>query len=194
MLHVHSSRITHLLAGLLLSVIGSAAPRSLSAQAPADTAARRVAMQRLAFMLGDWSGDADVRNPDGSRLRLRQTEHVRSVVGGQVFTVQGVGRVLTDGVPGDTVFHAAATIEWHADSGYVMRSITLDGRHGVFHIEPATEGRGFDWGMAVPGGNVRYRMRLTAEGEWVESGEFMRAGAPPFRFIEMRVRRTEGLR
>jgi hypothetical protein len=37
---------------------------------------------------------------------------------------------------------------------------------------------------------VRYVMALTPEGEWLETGDFLRAGAPPVRFFEMRLSKT----
>lgn len=160
----------------------------ITAQAAPDSAARRVAMQRLAFMKGEWSGDAWAMVGRGQRVDVRQTESVRFAVGGQVLVVEGVGRRLVDGMPRDTVFHAFATIDWLPDRGYLLRSFTLAGQQGAFPIMPAENG--FSWGMTVPGGKVNYAMRLTPAGEWDERGEFVREGQPGIPTFGMLVRRT----
>lgn len=160
----------------------------LSQQAAADTAARRAAMDRIAFMAGDWAGDAWAMLGPGQRLELRQTEWVRRKVGGHVMLVEGLGRRLTDGAPRDTVFNAVATVDWLPERGYVMRSFTLEGQQGEFPLEVSDSG--FVWGFDVQGGRIQYTMRLTPEGQWHERGEFIR-GEQAFPIFEMRLTRRD---
>lgn len=160
-----------------------------NAQAPAapDTAARRAAMQRLAFLEGDWAGPATAMLREGP-MPFQQTEWVRFKLGGQILVVEGVGRVLTNGTPGDTTFNAFAIIDWTPDRGYRLRSTTREGRSGEFPLEVSDSG--FVWSMPAPGGQVRYTMRLTPAGEWHEVGEYLREGAPAVKAIEMKLRRV----
>lgn len=162
--------------GLALALSGSlAGPLAGQHASVADPTARRTAMERLSFLVGDWSGDAWAVTGPGSRVELRQTESVRYALGGQVLLVEGVGRALTDGVVGDTLFHAVATIDWLPDRGYLMRSYILSGQYGEFPLFPAEDGDGYSWSMDVPGGQVRYRMELTADGSFDERGWFVMA-------------------
>jgi len=156
-------------------------------QTPPDTAARREAMARLAFLVGEWSGEATYHGGPGDSQTLRQTESVQWKLGRQMLLIEGVGRRLTDGEVGDTAFDALATIDWLPDRGYAMRSTTLEGRQATFTL--TLSDHGFTWGWEVAGGRVRYTMELTSEGEWHERGEFSRDGEQWQRFIEMRLRR-----
>lgn len=158
-----------------------------SVQAAPDTAARRQAMERLSFLVGDWSGDATYRGAGGDSQTLRQTESVQWKLGRQMLLIEGIGRRLTGGEPADTAFNALATIDWLPDRGYAMRSTTLEGRQATFRL--TLSDHGFTWGWEVAGGQVRYTMELTSEGEWHERGEFSRDGQQWLQFIEMRLRR-----
>lgn len=159
------------------------------AQAPAapDTAARRAAMSKLAFLLGSWSGDAWAIVGRGERFPMRQTESVRYAVGGQVLLVEGVGRRLVNGAPADTVFHALGTIDWTPERGYLMRSYSNTGHHGEFPLQVTPTG--FAWQLAVPGGTTRYRMVLTPEGAWDERGFFSRDTTDGFQTFGMVVKK-----
>lgn len=166
--------------------------RAAAAQPSAsDPAARRQAMQRLAFLVGEWSGDARTTTGPGRTLNVRQTESVRFVLGGQALVIEGVGRELANGVPGDTVFHAFGVLDWRPERGYQLRSMTLEGREGVFPVEVATgEPAGISWGFEVAGGRTRFIMRIEPDGTWHERGEFSRDGTQWFPTMELRVRRT----
>lgn len=169
------------------TLVASPSMAQTNVPAPPDTAARREAMERLGFLVGEWAGEATYQAGRGNRQVLWQTEHVQWKLGGQVLLVEGLGRRVIDGEPADTAFNALATVDWNADRGYVMRSITLDGREGSFPL--TVSDRGFVWGFEVPGGRVRYTMQLTDDGTWHERGEFTRDGQQWFPIMEMRLRR-----
>ena len=158
------------------------------AQGPAaapDTTARRTAMERLAFLQGKWSGDATAMIGQGQKVQIRQTESVRYALNGQVMLVEGVGRKLVDGIPGDTLFHAVATIDWLPERGYRMRAYTLSGHFGEFPLNVVD--RGFAWEAPAPGGKVEYTMKLTDAGVWDERGDYVR-GDQRYEVIRMLVR------
>lgn len=152
-----------------------------------DTAAKRAAMEKLAFIVGDWEGEAVAYMGPGRQIRLWQREWVRPKLKGQILAVEGVGRELTASGPKDTLFNAWAVIDWDPTRGYFMRSNVLDGRVGEFPVE--LKENGFVWGTAVPGGKIRYTMTLTPQGEWHEKGEFTRDEQRWFPTMEMRLKR-----
>ena len=162
---------------------------TLGAQMPGpDTAAKRKAMEKLAFLVGDWGGEASATVGRGQQIRLWQTEWVRPKLKGQILAVEGIGRRLPATGPADTIFNSWAVIDWAPEKGYFMRSNVLDGRSGEFPV--TVNDSGFVWGFEVMGGRVRYTMNLTPLGEWHEKGEFTRDGAQWFPTMEMRLKKT----
>lgn len=156
-------------------------------QAPVDTAAKRKAMERLAFIVGDWEGEATAFMGPGRQVRMWQTEWVRPKLKGQIMAVEGVGRLLTPNGPTDTLFNAWAVIDWEPARGYFMRSNVLDGRVGEFPIEVIQNG--FIWGTPVPGGRIRYTMVITPAGEWHEKGEYTRDEQQWYPTMEMKLKK-----
>jgi hypothetical protein len=180
-----SARNSTLLSALALQACLVA---SVAAQPAAiDTAGKRQAMEKLAFIVGDWEGEATASLGPGRQVRLWQTEWVRPKLRGQILAVEGVGRLLTSNGPTDTLFNAWAVIDWAPARGYFMRSNVLDGRTGEFPLEVTTNG--FVWGFEVPGGKVRYTMVLTPDNLWHEKGEFSRDGERWFPTMEMKLKR-----
>ena len=123
---------------LLLIAVSSFA----SAQAAPDTAARRKAMDKLNFLLGDWGGEAMAVVGRGQQVRVFQTEWVRRKVGGQVIAVEGLARRYTPEGLKDTVFNTLGVIEWLPERGYFMRSHVMDGRSGEFPVIAAKSAEG----------------------------------------------------
>lgn len=72
-----------------------------------DPSAQRAAIDKLGFLVGEWSGDAWAVLPDGSRIVMSQTERVTRKVDGLAMTIEGVGR---DAATDDAVFEAFATV------------------------------------------------------------------------------------
>jgi hypothetical protein len=178
-------------AHFLLATLLMLASRSMVAQpAQVDTAARRRAMDKIAFLVGDWAGEATAFVAGGQQMRMWQSEWVRPKLKGQILAVEGMGRRLLAGGPADTLFNAWATIEWSPDKGYMMKSTTLDGRSGEFPLTVTDSG--FTWGIELPAGaRVRYTMRLTTSGEWSEFGEYTRDGSQWLPVMNMRLKRTQ---
>jgi hypothetical protein len=150
------------------------------------TVPAREAMRKLAFLEGEWEGEATIQGPGGS-TRLRQTESVRYSNSGHVLVVQGTGWETDAGGAERLAFNALAVISHDPQAGYRMRSHTMEGRVGDFALTVSDSG--FVWGMDVPGGRVTYTMRLGPRGEWREVGEFSRGEGPGRPFIEMVVRK-----
>lgn len=153
-----------------------------------DGSASRAAIERLAFMVGRWQGEAWMqRGPE--RVQTQMTEVVEPKLGGAVLQVEGLGVIPAQaGAAARTVHHALAVISFDPQkNAYVLRSYIASGQWGDFTLA-LVEG-GVQWTREVPGGG---RIRNTAKignGEWHEVGEFSRDGATWIQIMEMKLRR-----
>ena len=84
------------------------------AQVRPDVAAQREAMQKLAFLVGQWKGEATVSMGPGGPRRLEQTEDVQFKLDGLVLLIEGTGR---NPVSGAVEFNALATVSFDEASG-----------------------------------------------------------------------------
>lgn len=169
---------------LALALALSPIPTSLAAQAP-DTAAmqaeQRAAMERLAFMDGEWRGTVTSTGPMGE-TELTQTERVGTMASGVVRIVEGRGYAED----GTLEFNAVGMIAYDpmADE-YVMTS-TAQG----FAARPwfkATDS-GFEWGLTS--GPMTFTYEAVVEGDsWVEIGYMKMGDQPRRKFLEMRLTR-----
>lgn len=168
-----------LAACLLLAV-----PAAASAQAmqPAGTTEQRRAMQALAWMDGEWVGEATVSMGPGRTTRHPHTERIGPMLGGSIRVIEG----RSTNAEGAVVFNAFAIVSWDdATDAYVMRSYA-NGHAADFPLEATADG--FSWTMPAQGGEVRYVTTLR-DGEWIETGEFLMPGRDPMPVIELRLRR-----
>jgi hypothetical protein len=161
-----------------------ALPAAASAQAmqPAGTAGQRQAMQALAWMDGEWVGEATVSMGPGRTTRHPHTERIGPMLGGSIKVIEG--RSVND--EGSAVFNAFAIVSWDdATDSYVMRSYA-NGQAADFPLEATIDG--FRWSTPGRGGEMRY-VTTFRDGEWVETGDFVMPGRDPMRVIELRLRR-----
>lgn len=161
-----------------------AVPAAASAQAmqPAGTAGQRQAMQALAWMDGEWVGEAAVSMGPGRTTRHPHTERIGPMLGGSIKVIEGRS---TNG-DGAVAFNAFAVVSWDDETdSYVMRSYA-NGQAADFPLEATADG--FRWSTPSRGGEMRY-VTTFRDGEWVETGDFVMPGRDPMRVIELRLRR-----
>lgn len=169
-----------------LAVMMAVAPTVASAQGRPDPsvriAAQREAMNRLAFMDGEWRGPAWSMLPSGEKHTLTQTERVGSFLDGAVKVVEGRGY---DG-DGSVGFNALAIISYdpHANS-YTMRSYA-QGQAGDFALTPTADG--FRWEIPAGPMTIRYTA-VIKDGTWTEVGDRILPDREPIRFFEMTLTR-----
>jgi uncharacterized protein DUF1579 len=146
---------------------------------------QREAMKKLDFMVGQWKGEGWHERPPGPRTTFTQTENVQKKVDGLALLVEGKGT----GKDGAGNFEAMGVISYDDQARrYRFVTNTSEGRHGDFELK-LTE-RGWEWGFALPqGGRVRYTMKLTDDGQWLEIGEYSQDEKTWRRFHEMTLRR-----
>lgn len=166
----------------ILSVITS----NLSSQAP-DPKPYVEAMKRFDFMEGKWKGEGWVEMVPGQRRTFEQMELVEFKQGETILTIVGQGK---DKKSGESAHDAFGVISFDASTGrYRMTSWAYPGRQGSFEITPGDNG--FEWGMKNGPANIRYRMKLTAEAVWSETGEMSLDGQTWRKFIEFKVRKLK---
>jgi hypothetical protein len=168
----------HLLLLLLPLLLAAAA----AAQQGPDVAAQKAAMQKLAYLVGTWNGEATVFQQSGP-VKVKQTEQVEFKLDGLVMVMEGTGR----NEAGDIKFRAFATIAYDdAAKVYRFRSYN-DGRY--LDTEMKVVDQGFEWGYQAGPAKVRFVMTLTPKGEWHEDGEVVIGSTPPRKTLDMTVRK-----
>ncbi len=163
--------------------VSTAGPGLAQEQHPQGTPAQREAMQRLAFMDGEWRGTAVISSPAG-RTTLTQTERVGTTLGGSIRVVEGRGYAAD----GSTRFNAMATIAWDERAGAYTFHSYAQGYQGDYPFA-ATED-GFRWQTpAGPGATIQY-VATIRDGRWHEVGHYVREGQAPIPYIELDLRRV----
>jgi hypothetical protein len=156
----------------------------LYGQPPSDLAEQKAAMQKLAFLVGKWSGEASVIRGPGGPLKVLQTEEVQFKLDGLVLLIEGTGR---NPATGARMFSALATVAYDtATKTYRFRAYN-EGRY--LDTELKVPDQGFEWGYKTDAVSVRFVMHLNDKGEWVETGEATIGNSPPRKTLEMTVRR-----
>lgn len=152
-----------------------------------DPEAQRAAIEKLAFLEGDWSGTAIATLPDGSRIEMAQTERVSRKVGGLAITFEGTGR---DRSTGEVAFEAFASVFQDFQTGeYRMYGGTSDGRNGEMELRLVENG--VQWWPKGMEESVRYTITVSDDGQWVENGEYSMDGQTWMSFFQMTLTRNE---
>jgi|GEM_PF-1095569 len=150
-----------------------------------DVRAQLAAMNKVSFMLGEWEGSGWVMQGQ-RRVSFRQTESVRSDLGGLIVQVDGRGFVAGSPPDAKPVFEAFGVISYDDRSdAYEFRSYA-NGYASTSVAEALDEG-GFQWQT----GPVRYRVWLDDDGNWFEIGERRSGGNDWVQFFEMTLTRID---
>jgi hypothetical protein len=150
-----------------------------------DLNAQRAAMQKLAFLVGKWSGEARVMRGPDEWLELDQTEEAQYKLDGLILTIEGIGRSQSDGT---TILEAFGIISYDDESKtYHMRAFN-DGRFLETKVNLAGD-KHLTWGFAL--GNIKTYsiMRITDAGLWTELHSITIDSQPEKRLMEVAVRR-----
>jgi len=173
--------------GALVSLAATLCPAAVAAQPPRDNGAvHRAAIDKLGFLVGEFTGEGTMVLGAGERATFAQTERVRRAAGGTVLVIDGLGRSSESG-GGRVVHDAHATISWREETqSYVLRSHLATG-HGIeTWLKVANDT--VTWGFDSPGGAIVYTINVR-DGVWHEVGDITLRNGMKQRFIEIRVRR-----
>jgi hypothetical protein len=151
-----------------------------------DLEAQRAAMNKLGFLVGEWSGEARVLRGPGRFVELAQTESAQFRLDGLVLVIEGVGRSKADGT---LTLQALGVVSFDDETGsYRMRAFN-DGRWLESDVTLAGDGSSISWGFVVGEFKTRTALRISENGEWTEFGELIIGDRPPQTMMELKVRR-----
>jgi hypothetical protein len=163
----------------------AASPLFAQAPPPPPTATIRE-MAKLSFLTGTWKGEGMVDLAPGQRFGFTSSEEVGYRLDGLILTIEGMHFASIPGVAqGPKMHHAFATI--HYDSfrrDYAIRAAKSDGT--VMDARGQVDNNAFVWGFLDPRmGHLRFTLRLSADGKWVEIGERSPDGQVWTKYFEM---------
>jgi hypothetical protein len=172
-------RLPALAASLLLASACAATPDP----APAPAAVEPAPQGPLAFLQGEWRGEASVPDRDGGWMKLTQTERVGTMLDGAVTVIEGRGYDEA----GVVRFNAFAVVSHDARRDvWEMRSYAGDSA-GTFPFEAKPSG--FVWSTpAGPDAITRYTATITGD-RWDQIGEYVPKTGEPRKVFEMHLTR-----
>jgi hypothetical protein len=149
-----------------------------------DTELQRVAMRKLSFLVGKWSGEVRILRGDGECVELTQTEEAEYKLDGLVMMIEGIGCNKADGKPS---MQALGTISYDDEARtYRMRAYN-DGRYLETEVKLAEGGRGMMWGFTLGEVKTSSVLRIGDTEDWTELHEITIGSKPPRKFMEVRV-------
>lgn len=160
-------------------------PAQAQAHQGPNVEVQRAAMERLAGMVGDWRGEADVVFP--APRTVYQNEHIESDMNGLLLVIHGNGYATADRA-GAPIFNAFGVISYDDARQLYEFRVYNDGRAATATARFLDDGR-LQWTMDFSPVIIRYTITLGAN-TWNEVGEMSRDnGATWARTIEMNLTR-----
>ena len=134
-------------------------------------AAVKDALQKLAWLEGDWTGEGWAMTRSGTKETFNVTEKVVTKLGGLIIVAEGRGWSYDDAgneVEGHRAFGVLSYEPFSKE--YRFNAFVRDGYQTTATPDVATNS--YRWAVpAGPGAEMRYHARLEDDGVWVESGE-----------------------
>lgn len=126
------------------------------------------AMEKLAFLVGNWQGTAQASTGPGQQVNLQQHETVEYRLAGKMLLIEGMGYEEEK-----LVFNALAAITFNEQKQeYEMTSWLSTGQNTQAYLLDKGDKK-FEWGFEIPqGGMVKYEISLNDQGQWVETGQY----------------------
>ncbi|GJM35163.1 MAG: hypothetical protein DHS20C18_41640 [Saprospiraceae bacterium] len=140
--------------------------------------AKQKAMEKLEFIVGQWSGGGWMMNREGEKQTFKQTEAIQWKVGKAIILIEGQGK------QGEKIVHDALAIISYDETAdqYNFRSYLASGREGSY-TATIEEDQTFIWAIEAPGVTIKYTIQVKDD-HWHEIGE-MKRGESWFQFFEM---------
>ena len=147
---------------------------------------QRIAMKKLSFLVGSWSGEAHVQRAANAPTTLAQTEEVQFKLDGLALVIEGTG-TLTDHTP---VLQALGIISYEDETDTYHIRAWNDGRFLESDVQLLEDGKSLRWGFGV--GHIRSSslLQIDKEGQWTETAELIIGSDPPKKLMDLTVRRV----
>jgi hypothetical protein len=170
--------------GILLTVLlTSICVKAGAQESSAGVETQHKAMQKLAFLAGRWSGPITIFPGPGQPLHLTQTENVQYKLDGLLLLVEG----KSTSADGKVLFSALAIVSYD-DASHNYRFRAYNAGH-YLDTELTVPDNGFSWGFTAGPAHIVNTMHLTSKGDWSESTEMTMGSHPPFRSMDMLLKR-----
>jgi hypothetical protein len=182
-------QVRSFIAAIVAGVVLAATPAIAQAQGHRgpDLVAQQAAMDRIAGMVGDWEGEADVTFP--APRTVYQREHIERDMDGLLLLIHGHGYADASR-SGTPIFRAVGVISYDDTRQIYEFRVYNDGRAATATARFLDDGR-LQWTMDFSPVIVRYTITLGAN-TWNEIGEMSRDnGATWARTIEMNLTRVQ---
>ncbi|MCK6617414.1 MAG: DUF1579 domain-containing protein [Cyclobacteriaceae bacterium] len=147
-------------------------------------------MQKLDYMAGKWKGEASMRQPNGTLLKVNQEEDIQFKLDGTILLIEGTGRNPEEG---KVSFNALAIISYDLQKKeFQMKSHVMNGNQTNAYFKIVKENH-FEWGFDTPQkAKIRYNIILNpSDKSWIEKGEYSPDGNNWFPFIEMNLTKLD---
>jgi hypothetical protein len=152
-----------------------------------DLTAQRVAMKKLGFLVGKWSGEARLLRGPGEWVDLQQSEEAQYKLDGLILVIEGVGRTKSDG---QSVLQALGVLSFDDETAtYRIRAFN-DGRFLESEVKLLDQEKVMSWGFALGPVTTKSVLRINESGEWTELAEITIGSEPPKKLLELTVRRA----
>ena len=171
---------------LALAILTVLTAVSLSAQpaGPPRPDAQIAAMKKLDYMVGVWKGEGWIEM-GGPRMTFRGSETVQRKLDGVALLVEGAF-VSEQNVPVHTTL--AVMSYDSAAKKYNFSTWLATGSTGDYELVLNPDG--WQWEIVTPMGmKIRFVMKLSEAGEWVETGSRSTDGTNWKQFFEMKLKK-----
>jgi hypothetical protein len=150
-----------------------------------DLRAQHEAMQRLAFLVGKWSGEAKLFPLAQTAVTLGWSEDAQYKLDGLLLEIEAKGWNETDH---KTIRQALGFVSYDDFTRtYRMRTFN-DGRYLETDLSLLDGENGFTWGFEIGDIKTNSVLRMNA-GEWTEVHHMTVGSQPDRKFMEVRVSR-----
>ena len=179
-------RLTVLIA-LVAATLAAAAqeqqPQPQAPRRPPTPDAQLEAMKKLDYMAGNWQGEGWM-DMGGRRMTFRGGEKIQRKLNGLALLVEGAFFAKPEGAPAEIPVHTTLGVMSYdpKTSTYRFSSWLATGGSGETELHLLDGG----WWWEPAGSGVKFTMKLTENGEWLETGE--RGGK---QFFEMRLKKAD---
>lgn len=177
-------RLSLCLALTFVLALISIGARAAEPPAAPNLEAQKAAMQKLAFLSGEWAGQGWIVGASG-RVEFRQTETIRMLQDGLLLAIEGRGFPKSGDANAKAAFQANALVSFDdGDGAYRFYSFS-QGRSGTFPAE-LLEQQVLRWSP----GPVRFTIRVDSRAHWHETGEAPDGKGGFRQFFEMDLNRA----